>query len=69
MINKFCKTPLWEATMTLAATAEGRIPAETVIRDARLVNVCTGEIQEPVSYTHLCSAAARVPWDWRAEHG
>ena len=25
--------------MTLAATAEGRIPAETVIRDARLVNV------------------------------
>ena len=23
MINKFCKTPLWEASMTLAATAQG----------------------------------------------
>ena len=67
MINKFCKTPLWEASMTLAATAQGRTPAETVIRGAKLVNVCTGEILEnvdvavamgrialaAVSYTHL----------------
>ncbi|WP_330582022.1 hypothetical protein [Enterocloster asparagiformis] len=57
MINKFCKTPLWEATMTLAATAEGRIPAETVIRDARLVNVCTGEIME---HTDVAIAQGRI---------
>lgn len=44
MINKFCKTPLWEAAPVLAAVAQGRIPAETVIQGARLVNVCTGEI-------------------------
>ena len=34
--------------MTLAATAQGRTPAETVIRGAKLVNVCTGEILENV---------------------
>lgn len=43
--------------MTLAATAEGRIPAETVIRDARLVNVCTGEIQE---HTDVAIAQGRI---------
>ncbi len=57
MINKFCKTPLWEATMTLAATAEGRTPAETVIRDAKLVNVCTGEIME---HTDVAIARGRI---------
>ncbi len=46
MINKFCKTPLWEASPVLAAVAGGRTPAETVIRGAKLVNVCTGEILE-----------------------
>lgn len=43
--------------MTLAATAEGRIPAETVIRDARLVNVCTGEIME---HTDVAIAQGRI---------
>mgnify|MGYP005934715237 CR=1 FL=1 len=43
--------------MTLAATAEGRIPAETVIRDARLVNVCTGEIQ---GHTDVAIAQGRI---------
>ena len=43
-MNHFCKTPLWECTRTLSAVAMGRIPAETVIRDGNLVNVCTHEI-------------------------
>lgn len=48
MINHFCQTPLWEASQTLAAVAGGSMPAEVVIRDARLVNVCTAEIQEHI---------------------
>lgn len=46
MINRFCKTPLWEASATLAAVAQGHTPADTVIRDVTLVNVCTHELQE-----------------------
>ena len=44
MSNKFCKVPLWECSATLSAVAMGRVPAETVITDAKLVNVCTHEI-------------------------
>lgn len=44
MRNSFCRFPLWEAGRTLTDVAMGRVPAETVIRGARLVNVCTGEI-------------------------
>ena len=46
MINKFCKKPLWEVARTLSAVAGGRTPADTVIRNGRIVNVCTAEIQE-----------------------
>ena len=46
MINKFCKKPLWECSKTLSAVAQGLAPAETVIKGAKLVNVCTAEIQE-----------------------
>lgn len=48
MINHFCRVPLWEAGKTLSAVAQGRIPADTVIRGAVLVNVCTHELQEHV---------------------
>ncbi len=48
MRNVFCKVPLWEASRTLAAVAGGREPAERVILHARLVNVCTAEIQEDI---------------------
>ena len=48
MINKFCKKPLWECSKTLSAVAQGLAPAETVIKGAKLVNVCTAEIQEDV---------------------
>ena len=46
MLNKFCKKPLYEVTRTLARVAMGVEKADTVILNARLVNVCTGEIQE-----------------------
>ena len=48
MINHFCRTPLWEASRTLAAVAQGKEPADTVIRHATLVNVCTHELQENI---------------------
>lgn len=46
MYNKFCKVPLWECSKELVQVAMGNLPAECVIRNARLVNVCTREIQE-----------------------
>ena len=46
MSNRFCKTPLWECSAELSSVAMGRIPAETVITGAKLVNVCTHEILE-----------------------
>ena len=57
MRNVFCKVPLWEASRTLAAVAGGREPAERVILHARLVNVCTAEVQEDIGcllYTSRC---------------
>ena len=48
MINHFCKVPLWEASSTLAAVAQGRIPADVVIQNGTLVNVCTHELLEAV---------------------
>ena len=48
MINHFCKKPLWEVARTLSAVAGGRTPADTVIRNGRIVNVCTAEIQEGI---------------------
>lgn len=48
MINRFCSHQLWEVTPTLAAVAQGIQPAETVIKKAKLVNVCTAEIQDGI---------------------
>ena len=48
MLNNFCRRPLWEVGAVLSAVAMGRRPADTVIRNARLVNVCTGELQENI---------------------
>ena len=48
MLNHFCKKPFWECTQTLAAVAQGRQPADTVITGARLVNVCTAEVQDDI---------------------
>ena len=46
MFNKFSKKPLYEVTRTLTKVALGVEKADTVIKNARLVNVCTAEIQE-----------------------
>ena len=46
MFNKFCKKQLWECSTTLSAVALGKIHAETVIKNAKLINVCTKEIME-----------------------
>ena len=48
MLNTFCRKPLYDVTRTLAKVAMGTEKAELVIRNARLVNVCTAEIQEGV---------------------
>ena len=48
MRNRFCKKPLYEVTTTLAKVAAGAEKAQLVIRNAKLVNVCTAEIQEGV---------------------
>ena len=48
MLNRFCKKPLYVLTRTLASVAMGAEKAEIVIRNAKLVNVCTAEIQEGV---------------------
>ena len=48
MYNKFCKKQLWECSTTLSDVAMGRVPAETVITNANLINVCTREIMENI---------------------
>jgi adenine deaminase len=60
MINKFCTSPLWESGRTLAAVAQGAVPAETVIINARLVNVCTGEILPDTDVAISCGRIALV---------
>lgn len=57
---KFCKKQLWECTSALADVAQGRQSAETVIRNARLVNVCTREILENVDVAIACGRIALV---------
>ena len=44
MVNTFCKFPLWECTRTLSAVALGKEKADLVIKNAKLINVCTREI-------------------------
>lgn len=48
MLNKFCRIPLYELTRKLANVAMGVEKADMVIRNAKLVNVCTCEIQEGI---------------------
>lgn len=65
MLNHFCKKPLWECTQALAAVAQGARPADTVIKHARLVNVCTAEIQEDVD---VAIAEGRIAYIGSADH-
>ena len=57
---KFCKTQLWECSRTLSDVAMGRKPAETVIKNARLVNVCTREIIDNTDVAIACGRIALV---------
>ncbi len=60
MINKFCVSPLWESSKTLSAVAQGIKPAETVITNAKLINVCTGEILPDTDVAIACGRIALV---------
>ena len=65
MLNRFCKRPLYEVTRTLAKVAMGTEKAELVIRNARLVNVCTAEIQDGVD---VAIAEGRIALVGNAAH-
>lgn len=65
MINTFCKKPLWECTKMLAAVAQGQKKADTVIKGAKLVNVCTAEIQENVD---VAIVQGRIAYIGHADH-
>lgn len=60
MINAFCKMPLWECNRELIAVAQGQKPAETVIRDAKLVNVNTREVLDHMDVAVSCGRVAYV---------
>lgn len=49
MINKFCKKPLCECSALLSKVAMGEEKADLVIKNAKLINVCTKEIIDDVS--------------------
>lgn len=63
MINAFCGKPLWECARALADVAQGRRPADIVVKGARLVNVCTAEVQDSVD---VAIAEGRVAFVGRA---
>lgn len=69
MINKFCKSPLWDANRTLIRVAQGLEPADVVIRHARLVSTTTHEILDD---TDIAIAAGRIAYvgicPYTAEH-
>lgn len=60
MINHFCKMPLWECSRTLVEVAQGRKSADVVIKGAKLVNVCTAEVQEDMDVAISCGRIAYV---------
>lgn len=60
MLNHFCKTPLWEASRTLVDVAQGRKTADTVIKGATLVNVCTHEYIENIDVAIAMGRIAMV---------
>ncbi|MDR2956645.1 MAG: adenine deaminase [Coriobacteriales bacterium] len=60
MINKFNKSPHSEVTLDLVAVAQGQKPADTVITNARLINVITAEILDDISVAITCGRIAYV---------
>ncbi len=56
----FCKTPLSECTRELVEVAQGRRPADVVVRNAALVNVLTAEILKGTEVAIACGRVAYV---------
>lgn len=52
--------PLYEVSLTLSDVAMGRKPADTVIKNGTLVNVCTAELIEHVDVAISCGRIALV---------
>jgi adenine deaminase len=63
------RTPHYEMTAELAAVAMGKRPADIVISDGRLVNVCSAEIIEPTDIAILGSRIAYCGPDASAMRG
>ena len=58
--DHFCKMPLWECNRTLVRVAQGQQPADLVIRNCRLVDVCTREVLEHTDIAVSCGRIAYV---------
>lgn len=58
MINRFCKTPLWECNDELVRVAQGEKPADLVIRHVNLVSVTTHEILPDADVAVVCGRVA-----------
>ena len=65
MINRFCKQPLWECNNELVRVAQGKKPADLVIRHANLVSVATHEV---LPDTDIAVACGRVAYLGLGEH-
>ncbi len=60
MFNKFNTKPLWEVSKTLSSVAQGFEPADMVIINSRLINVCTREVIENTDVAISCGRIALV---------
>jgi adenine deaminase len=65
MLTAPCKAQLWECNKTLIDVAQGRTPADVVIRHAALVNVCSHEV---LPQTDIAIAEGRVAYLGLAPH-
>jgi len=65
MNKRFWKKPVWEVTRTLADVDQGRKPADTVITNIKLINVCTAEILPDCQIAISCGRIAYVGKDAR----
>ncbi|MGO5091435.1 adenine deaminase [Clostridium sp. LCP25S3_F10] len=60
MFNKFDTKPLWKVSKTLSSVAQGFAPADMVIINSRLINVCTREVIESTDVAISCGRIALV---------
>ncbi|MDR3260123.1 MAG: adenine deaminase [Fusobacteriaceae bacterium] len=64
-MSVFSKNNLWEVTRLLSSVAQGTTPADMVITNANLINVCTHEI---IENTDVAIAAGRIALVGDASH-